>query len=175
MRYLEVGANVTSMGEGAFRSCSSLKTIKFVDSKQTLKLGRYAFNTGYKYFKDCPLTKIYIGRKIEWADDGYNYDDYYPFTTIKSAIFNVTEASDYGFSDNLTTVYVGPTCQEFYIRSKNLADLFIFTNDITRAQLNGTKSNIYVIDKSNIPEKIAALTYQNVKNLIDLKSATYRV
>ena len=171
MRYLEVGANVTSMGEGAFRSCSSLKTIKFVDSKQTLKLGYYEYNKIYKYFKDCPLTKVYIGRKIEWAEPAaYAHDNYYPFTTIKSAIFNVTEASDYGFSDNLTTVYVGPTCQKFYIRSKNLADLFIFTNDITRAQLNGTKSNIYVIDKSNIPEKITALTYQNVKNLIDIKN-----
>lgn len=170
MTYLEVGSNVTSMGEGAFISCSSLKTIKFNDSDQQLMLGRYEYNKIYKYFKDCPLTTVYIGRSIDWADDSYNYEYYYPFTTVKTAIFNGTKASDYGFSNNLTTAYIGNYCQELSFSSKNLSNLYIFTNDITRVYLTSTKTDVFVINKNDIPNKISDLSYQSINNLVDIKN-----
>lgn len=168
MTYLEVGPNVTSMGEGAFISCSSLKTIKFCNSDQQLMLGRYEYGKIYTYFKDCPLTNVYIGRDIDWADDSYNYKYYYPFTTVKTAVFNGTKASDYGFSNLLNTAYVGTTCKELSFSSKNLSNLFVFTNDITRAYLGSTTTNIYVIDKSNVPSKISELTCQSINNLVEI-------
>lgn len=168
--FLEVGPNVTSMGEGAFRSCSSLKTIKFCNSDQQLMLGWYESGRIYKYFKDCPLTTVYIGRDINWADDSYNYEKYYPFTTVKTAVFNGAKASDSGFSNLLTTAYVGTDCKELSFSSKNLSNLFVFTNDITRAYLGSTMANVYVIDRFNIPTKISELTCQSINNLIEIQN-----
>lgn len=170
MTYLEVGPNVTSMGEGAFISCSSLKTIKFCNSDQQLMLGRYEYGKIYKYFKDCPLTTVYIGRDIDWADDSYNYESYYPFTTVKTAVFNGTKASDYGFSNLLTTAYVGTACKELSFSSKKLSNLFVFTNDITRAYLGSSITNVYVIDKFNMPTKISELTCQSINNLVEIQN-----
>lgn len=124
----------------------------------------------YKYFKDCPLTTVYIGRSIDWADDSYNYEYYYPFTTVKTAIFNGTKASDYGFSNNLTTAYIGNYCQELSFSSKNLSNLYIFTNDITRVYLTSTKTDVFVINKNDIPNKISDLSYQSINNLVDIKN-----
>lgn len=170
MTYLEVGPNVISMGEGAFVSCTSLKTIKFSNSDQQLMLDRYEYGKIYKYFKDCPLTTVYIGRDIDWADDSYNYEYYYPFTTVKTAIFNGSNASDYGFSNTLTTAYVGTNCKELSFRSKQLSNLYVFTNDITRAYLASTKTNVWVIDKTDIPTKISELSYQSINNLIEIQN-----
>lgn len=177
MTYLEVGPNVTNMGEGVFKSCSSLRTIKFCNSEQRLMLGRYEYGKIYKYFKDCPLTTVYIGRDIDWEDDTHNYTYYYPFTTVKTAIFNRTMASDRGFSNSLTTAYVGTNCKELSFNSSNLNNLYIFTNDVTQAYLKNTRTDIYIIDKSNIPSKISELTCESVNNLVEIqnlqKGATY--
>lgn len=180
IRYLEVGSNVTNMEDGVFRGCTSLRTIKFVDSDQTLNLGYYGGWHGY--FHDSPLRNVYIGRKIDWDDDGYNYDDYYPFTTVTTAIFNAEEiASDYGFSEDrpgnhkLSTVYIGPKCKEISISSIRLTDMYIFCDDIKRAYWGGNNSiyeisNIYVINKSSVPESIAALKHQSINNLIETQN-----
>lgn len=170
MSYLEVGPNVTSMGEGAFISCSSLKTIKFCNSDQKLMLGRYENGKIYKYFKDCPLSTVYIGRDIDWADDTHNYKYYYPFTSVKTAVLNRNKASDYGFSNLLTTVYVGTACKEISFSSEKLSNLFVFTNDITQAYLGSTTTNVYVIDKSNPPSKISELTCQSINNLVEIQN-----
>ena len=169
LKYLEVGPNVISMGEGAFKGCSSLRTIKFSDSNQKLTLGRYAYGTIYKYFKDCPLTSVYIGREVSWEDTDLNYQYYYPFTTVTTAILNSEKVEgDHGFSNSLRTVYVGPKCSKVSIRSTQLTDLYLFTNDITYAYLGSNKSNIYVMDKLNIPDQIASLTYKTAYNLVEL-------
>ena len=178
MSYLEVGANVRSMGEGAFKSCSSLRTIKFNDSDETINLGRYESGTIYKYFKDCPLKTVYIGRNITWDHTDMNSEYYDPFTTVTTAIFNVSETSVYSaFRHSLTTAYIGPKCRKFSMRSNNLANLYVFTNDITYAYLSSSKSNIFVIDKNNIPSKISELTCQSINNLVDIQNlqngATY--
>lgn len=152
---------MTNLEDKAFESCTSLKNIKFIDSDQTLNLGLFQFY-------ESPLTNLYIGRKISWRTLGAN--DCYPFTKVKSAIFNTEDGSDYGFSNTLTTVYIGPKCKTIYLSSKNLTDLFIFTNDITSASLTAKNSNIYVIDKSNLPEKLAELTYQSINDLVTLKN-----
>lgn len=170
MSYLEVGPNVTSMGEGAFISCSSLQTIKFCNSDQKLMLGRYENGKIYKYFKDCPLSTVYIGRDIDWADDTHNYKYYYPFTSVKTAVLNRNKASDYGFSNLLTTVYVGTACKEISFSSEKLSNLFVFTNDITQAYLGSTTTNVYVIDKSNLPSKISELTCQSINNLVEIQN-----
>ena len=169
LKYLEVGPNVISMGEGAFKGCSSLRTIKFSDSNQKLTLGRYAYGKIYKYFKDCPLTSVYIGREVSWEDTDLNYQYYYPFTTVTTAILNSEKVEgDHGFSNSLRTVYVGPKCNKVSIRSTQLTDLYLFTNDITYAYLGSNKSNIYVMDKLNIPDQIASLTYKTAYNLVEL-------
>lgn len=168
LSYLEVGSNVTSMGDGAFASCSSLKTIKFCDSDKWLKLGRYQYNTSYTYFKDCPLNEVYIGRNINWERVSSISDD--PFTTVQRAVFNRIEAYDNGFSDNLTTVYVGPKCHRIGIDSKKLSNLYIFTNDLTFASLGSYNSDIFLIDKNNVPECFSELSYQSIRNLVDVKN-----
>ena len=129
------------------------------------------------WFYDPGFGIGYIGRDINWADDSYNYEKYYPFTTVKTAVFNGTKASDSGFSNLLTTAYVGTDCKELSFSSKNLSNLFVFTNDITRAYLGSTMANVYVIDKFNIPTKISELTCQSINNLIEIQNllngATY--
>ena len=177
MTYLEVGSNVTNMGEGVFKSCSSLRTIKFCNSGQRLMLGRYEYGKIYKYFKDCPLTTVYIGREIDWEDDTHNYAYYYPFTTVETAIFNRIRATDYGFSNSLTTAYVGTNCKEVSFSSNKLNNLYIFTNDITQAYVKNTRTDVYIIDKSNIPSKISELMCGSINNLVEIQNlqngATY--
>lgn len=168
MEYLEVGTNVVSMGEGAFKGCSKLKTIKFKDSPNTIKLGRYETNKIYCYFKDCPLTTVYTGRNIDWADDGYNYTYYYPFNTVKTAIFNIDNSNMASAFTALTDAYIGPNCHEFSIYKTQLTNLYVFNNDITRAYIDSHKANIYVLDKTNIPQKIADLESEQVFNLLEV-------
>lgn len=168
MEYLEVGTNVVSMGEGAFKGCSKLKTIKFKDSPNTIKLGRYETNKIYRYFKDCPLTTVYTGRNIDWADDGYNYTSYYPFNTVKTAIFNIDNSNMASAFTALTDAYIGPNCHEFSIYKTQLTNLYVFNNDITRAYIDSHKANIYVLDKTNIPQKIADLESEQVFNLLEV-------
>lgn len=169
MEYLEVGINVVSMGEGAFKGCSKLKTIKFKDSPNTINLGRYETNMVYPYFKDCPLTTVYMGRNIDWADDTYNYKYYYPFKTVKTAIFNINTNMSYAFTA-LTDAYIGPNCHEFRIYGTQLANLYVFNDNITDVYLESDEANIYVLDKTNIPQKIAGLKYKQVFNLLEVNN-----
>lgn len=168
LKYLEVGPNVISMGNGVLKGCTALSTIKFCDSDQTLQLGRYEKGTSYAYFRDCPLTRVYIGRYIDW--DVNTIETYNPFRKVKTAIINGTKLNIESFSYGVTTVYVGPKCNEFSIRSTDLSNLYLFTNNINYAFVGSKNCNIYVIDKSNIPETIASLTYEQIGNLIELQN-----
>lgn len=172
LKYLEVGANTTSLGEGAFAGCSSLNIIKFVDSDKKINLGRYEYGKIYKYFKDCPLETVYVGREVTWDASDTNYEYFYPFTGVKNAIFNIEEDGTVysAFGNNLTSVYLGAKCKEFTIESRYLKKLYVFTDNIKYAYLESSQAEIFVKDKTDIPEKIALLNSQSIDNLIDLKN-----
>lgn len=176
MRYLEVGSNVMELGSAALIGCSSLKTIKFLDSENSIKLGAYRANYIHPYFKDCPLEMVYIGRDIHWAyENSINSSNHYPFTKVKTAIFNqnsnngtnVFSAFENG---NLTTAYVGPKCNELRIYSGKMEKLYICNNTITNIRYENTSSELYVIDKTNIPDCLSSLNFKSINNLIDLKN-----
>lgn len=170
IEYLEVGSNVVSLGAGAFKGCSKLEKIKFKDSSKTIKLGRYETGKIYRYFKDSPLSTVYAGRIIDWEDDGYNYTSYYPFNTVKTAIFNVDNINMASAFTALTDVYIGPDCHEFSISKTLLTNLYVFNNEITRAFIDSNKAKVYVIDKTNVPQKIADLKSVQIFNLLEVEN-----
>lgn len=170
IEFMEIGKNVTSMGEGAFKGCTQLSTIKFVDSPLTIKLGRYEYNKIYRYFKDCPLKTVYTGRKIDWADDGYNYESYYPFNTVTTGIINVDMSNMASAFTALSDVYIGPNCNEFSIYKKKLTNLYVFTNEINRAYIESTNVNLFVIDKTNVPLKLQELTFTSTSNIVEVSN-----
>lgn len=160
MQYLEVGSNVISMGDGAFKQCKKLKTIKFRDSVAAIELGEYETNKTYTYFKDCPLTTVYTGRLINGSS--------FRASDLDTAIFNTDMsymAHIFPFAKN---VYIGPNCQVPWIKGMSLANLYVFTNDITDAYVASTSSNLFVIDKTNIPTKLQDFTFKQTNNLLDI-------
>ena len=67
-----IGSATTSEDYKPFYSCTSLKSIKFEDGSQPLKMGcyyRYYTNSlGNGMFHDSPLEEVYLGRNIEYIN-----------------------------------------------------------------------------------------------------------
>ena len=89
---ITIPENVTSIGDYAFNKCISLKEVIFEDGNEILSLGYASY--GYKdvhigkgLFYDCPLEKVYLGRNLNYKSDYAN--GYSPFNE-KTSLTSVT-------------------------------------------------------------------------------------
>ena len=122
-----IGSATTSESDKPFYGCTSLKSVKFEDGSQPLKMGsyyRYYYDDNdYRYyygngmFHDSPLEEVYIGRNIEY-DIYLNSSDYsferYPERYGYSAFYD---------QPKLTKVTIGPKVTDIpqYLFYKNPA------------------------------------------------------
>ena len=70
---LTIPATVNSIGENAFKDCEALTEITFEADSKPLKVFAQAYKDGRRGpFYQSPLSKIYIGRDIEYLNRGGN-------------------------------------------------------------------------------------------------------
>ena len=113
-----ISKNVTTIDNYAFKGCSAIKNIIFMDSDAELKLGangivdRYYDYSGTPLFSDCPLDSVYIGRNIDYnTTKQYGYSPFYSNTSLRAVKITdlETEISDNEFygCTNLQRVVIG--------------------------------------------------------------------
>ena len=81
--------SITSVGDGTFEDCISLKELYIKDGVDVLSLGDYSLSNSPDegLFNDCPLEVLYLGRNLSYNTGGYY--DYSPFSK-KSTLTTVT-------------------------------------------------------------------------------------
>ena len=95
--------SVTSIGDMAFKGCSSLKKVCFEDGDSTLSLGANSYNKNYiggALFYDCPLETLYLGRDLSYnTDASYGYSPFYNKRELKTVTIgnSVTSIGSYAF------------------------------------------------------------------------------
>lgn len=69
---------VSSVADGAFDSCKSLRKVTIADSESVLSLGSGFNSSGYRngLFFACPLEEVYIGRPLDYS--------YAPLSDVKT-------------------------------------------------------------------------------------------
>ena len=110
---MSIPGTVESIGRDAFVNCTNIRNFRFRDGEGTLTLQNYRSyymddknrNLCYRYFYDCPITTMYVGKNIQYT---YNTTDdtdssskiygspLYKKSTLKSIRFGnkVTEVWD---------------------------------------------------------------------------------
>ena len=101
---VSIPANVTSIGADAFVGCNSLTELILEDGEKGLVLrtsrllgiNRYSFDTSYYYtdetpFRNCPIKKLYIGRKMAYG----NFYDYYSRLCLNNTSLQSVEFGEY--------------------------------------------------------------------------------
>lgn len=110
-----IGSATESESYKPFYGCTSLKSIKFEDGSQPLKMGSYYYYPGKGMFHDSPLEEVYLGRNIEYNiyknssdysfekyPEGYGYSAFYnqPKLTKVTIGPQVTDIPQYLFYEN---------------------------------------------------------------------------
>ena len=98
-----IGSAATSESDKPFYGCTSLKSIRFEDGPQPLKMGSY-YNSNNSYygkgmFYDSYLEEVYLGRNIEYINLRYSSFETIPERYGYSAFYN---------QPKLTKVTIGP-------------------------------------------------------------------
>ena len=118
---ISIPAAVTAIGNEAFNGCTSLAELRIEDGEETLTLGYNAYNEtedGKGLFADCPLVTLYLGRNLEYPEQGcYGY----------SPLMN---------KETLTNVTIG----EYVIHINS--SLLCFSTNITHLVIPGNVKNI---------------------------------
>ena len=95
-----IGSATRSESDQPFYGCASLKSVKFEDGSQPLKIGGYFdYSLGEGMFHDSPLEEVYLGRNIEYINRGDYSFKRYPERYGYSAFYN---------QPKLTKVTIGP-------------------------------------------------------------------
>ena len=82
---------VTAIKDYAFKQCTSVTEITFEDEKTKTEPVQLGSNAKQGLFLDCPVTKLYIGRKLEYKPG--ELTGYSPFSYIKTLLD--VEIADY--------------------------------------------------------------------------------
>ena len=101
IKSITIPKGVTSIGNYAFDNCTSLEEVVFEDSEETLSVGYNYYNdygVGEGLFYDCPLQSLYMGRNLKFveANGGRSYG-YSPFYN-KNGIVSIK------ISDSVTSI-----------------------------------------------------------------------
>ena len=110
---MSIPGTVKSIGRDAFVKCTNIRTFRFCDGDGTLTLQNDRSNykddknrdLRYRYFYDCPITTMYVGKNIQYTYDATDYTDssseiygspLYKKSTLRSIRFGnkVTEVWD---------------------------------------------------------------------------------
>ena len=86
---LEIPATVKTIGNDVFAHCTALSDLTLADGTDYLNMG-YNTSSTRGLFRDCPLTKLHLGR---WVMYNTNADMYSPFafiTTLKDLTIGET-------------------------------------------------------------------------------------
>ena len=102
-----IGSATRSDDYKPFYGCTSLKSVKFEDGSQPLKMGsryrkdyyKYTWHYGNGMFCDSPLEEVYLGRNIEYINSSSDSFETYPEAYGYSAFYN---------QPKLTKVTIGP-------------------------------------------------------------------
>ena len=100
-----IGSAANSASDKPFYGCTSLKSIRFEDGSQPLKMGSYYRYDSYynRYgngmFHDSPLEEVYLGRNIEYINSSDDSFETKPIAYGYSAFYN---------QPKLTKVTIGP-------------------------------------------------------------------
>lgn len=82
---------ITAIEDYAFKNCTAVTEISFEDEKTKTEEVVLGSNSQQGLFLDCPVSKLYIGRKLNYqADDNHGYS---PFAYIKTLLD--VEIADY--------------------------------------------------------------------------------
>ncbi|MDE7411791.1 MAG: leucine-rich repeat domain-containing protein, partial [Paramuribaculum sp.] len=95
---LSIPNSVTSIGNYAFKNCTSLKELTLEDGTETLSLGYNSSDKGLFY--DCPLESLYLGRNLSYKTGAsYGYSPFYHQTKLTNLTIgsSVTSISNYTF------------------------------------------------------------------------------
>ena len=138
MEDVQIGKNITSIGEYAFNGCSTLPKIQI--PKSVNSIANYVFkgctrlktvimdngdsdlslssNGSNPMFADCPLDSVYIGRNITYnTSSSYGYSPFYRNTSLRTVVITdkETEISDNEFygCTNLQSFKVGDGVTKF--------------------------------------------------------------
>ena len=109
-----ISKNVTTIDDYAFKGCSAIKNVIFMDSDEELKLGAnyISYDTGTPLFSNCPLDSVYIGRNIDYnSTKQYGYSPFYSNTLLRAVKITdketeISENEFYGCT-NLQRVVIG--------------------------------------------------------------------
>lgn len=73
---ITIPASVNYIGWEAFLDCEELSSVTFEDGTETITIYSQTFALrSYGPFYESPLTKVYVGREIDYKIYGTNYDD----------------------------------------------------------------------------------------------------
>lgn len=152
LQSISIPATVTTMGEtfsdkyvSPFYDCTSLKTVRFEDSDDEIKLpcnNSYS-NNASPLFRGSPLKEVYIGRNIKY----FNYNSQRPGVYGYSAFYNQPE---------LTKVSIGPKVTEI--------PPYLFYDNPSLTLMN--LPNVKTIGKSAF-ESCSKLTTLNIGNALE--------
>lgn len=118
---ISIPAAVTAIGNEAFNGCTSLAELRIEDGEETLTLGYNAYNEtedGKGLFADCPLVTLYLGRNLEYPEQGC-----YGYSPLKN-------------KETLTNVTIGE-----YVTHIN-SSLLCFSTNLTHLVIPGNVKNI---------------------------------
>ncbi len=173
IKKVTIPANTTRLGEGVFVGCKGLKTLVIEDAETTLNIGLYKSDTASYYFKDCPLSTVYLGRLLLW-DVSSSLTSMMPFkTTLDNAIVNYADEGIFAAFYRAENIYAGPRMAGDYIHASGIlaTNFYLFTNDAT-SPVKCKADNVYVIDANNAPEITNSTSNAKTYNLVDVSGLT---
>lgn len=89
--HLSFPCGVSSIGDGAFAYCTSVTGITFEDEKTRTDAITLGSNGKQGLFHDCPVTRLYIGRKLDYMPgENTGYSPFAYITTLQDV-----EIADY--------------------------------------------------------------------------------
>ncbi len=114
LKSITIPGKATEIGRKCFKNARSLKELTFRDSKKPISLNNVESNP---LFKDCPLTRLYIGRNINYSITNYNIS---PFS-------KQTGLTDVEFSLAGTVT----SCGEYFLQGASACDSLYLPESIT--------------------------------------------
>lgn len=115
---ISIPANVTIIGQAAFKNCTNLENLTICDGTTNLtltyqQLYQSSSKPGQSLFNDCPLKTLYIGRDLQYQDTNelgstsllYSFRN----STIRSITFGrVMATANLGFATNNVSTLLIP-------------------------------------------------------------------
>ena len=169
---LVIPNSVVAIGEDAFEDCTSLNELVFEDGEDTLQFST-RYQTSYskpKWFLNCPLYSIYLGRNINYqfttSGSTYHYSPFREMDSLRTVVLgnNVTMIPDGMFNEcsNLISVeipermdYIGP----YAFSGCEKLSSFVLPYGITKI-CAGTFNNCKSLTTINVPETVSCIEEQ---------------